>query len=260
MQLKLASILFFVLALCAYTSSALPAAHPIAATDDLASLTERDIESVNFADHLAGELTKRTVFPVNADAELAAKIMVAVKAKVKADIVAKISASVSEKIKASLDIKAKALGGIISVGDARVRAAQSAALNKVEAKLNAAIEAQLKTEVYANIKADLLKALKKHKKCSEADLLKILVDLEAKLIATLKVKLPSICANIKADIKAALDVCIKDIEVKIPFVLEIKVSTSLKVDVAVKACVDLAVKICADLNANVCAKAILKAL
>jgi hypothetical protein len=89
MQLKLATLLFFVLALCAYTSSALPSAHPV----DI-ELTERDLETVSFADHLSGELAKRTNYPVKADAKLAAKIMVAIKAKVKADVTAKISASV----------------------------------------------------------------------------------------------------------------------------------------------------------------------
>jgi hypothetical protein len=260
MQLKLASLLFFVLALCAYTSSALPTAHPITANDEVATLNERDVELVTFADHLAGDLEKRTVFPVNADAKLAAKIMVAVKAKVKADIVAKLSASVSEKLNASLDVKVKALGGILSVGDAKISAVQSAAIKNVQVKLNAAIEANLQTEVYAKIEADLLKVLKKHKKCSQDDLLKILIDLEAKLIAALKIKLPSICAKLKVDIKAAVDACIKDLQVNIPHILNVKISTSFKLDVAVKACVDLAVKICADLNAKVCAKAVLKAL
>ncbi|CAO3598342.1 unnamed protein product [Absidia cylindrospora] len=260
MQLKLASVLFFVLALCAYTSSALPSAHPITANDDVVALNERDVETVNFADHLSGELAKRTNFPVNADAKLAAKIMVAVKAKVKADVVAKLSASVSEKIKASLDIKVKALGGIISVGDAKISAVQSAAIKKIQVKLDASIEASLQTQVYAKIEADLLKTLKKHKKCSQEELLKILIDLEAKLIATLKVKLPTICAKLKADIQASIDACIKDLQINIPLLLSVKISSSFKVDVAVKACVDLAIKICADLNAKVCAKAVLKAL
>lgn len=127
MQLKLFSALFFVLGLCAYTTWALPHSNH--------ELTERD-GSVAFAEHLSQELAKRTNYPVKGDADLAAKIMVAVKAKVKADIVAKISASVSEKIKASLDIKVKALLGIVSIGDAKITARQSAAIKKVQGNVN----------------------------------------------------------------------------------------------------------------------------
>lgn len=126
MQLKLFSVLFFVLGLCAYTTWALPYS--------IQELTERD-GSVAFAEHLSQDLAKRTRYPVKGDADLAAKIMVAVKAKVKADIVAKISASVSEKIKASLDIKVKALLGIVSIGDAKITARQSVALKKVQGKV-----------------------------------------------------------------------------------------------------------------------------
>lgn len=95
MQLKLATLLFFVLALCAFTSSALPTARPVEA--DL-SLNERDIEAISFTEHVSSVLAKRTTFPIKNDDKLHANIMVAIKAKVKGDIVARISGSVSEYI------------------------------------------------------------------------------------------------------------------------------------------------------------------
>ncbi|ORZ23329.1 hypothetical protein BCR42DRAFT_404505 [Absidia repens] len=240
MQLKLASLLFFVLALCAYTTSALPSAHPI---DVDVSLKERDIETISFAEHLSGDLAKRTIFPINTDAKLTAKIMVAIKAKVKADVVAKMSASVSEKMKASFDIKVKVLGGLISLGDARISARQSAAINKAQGKVSASIEANLETEVYAPIEAELNKLLKKKKKVSQADLMKILTNVEAKLIAKLKIKLPEICAKLKASIQASVEACIKDLAINIPLILTIKINSASRSML-------LSRPACADLNAK----------
>ncbi|KAI8063884.1 hypothetical protein BC940DRAFT_335612 [Gongronella butleri] len=268
MQSRVLALLCLICALFAVTTSAMPAAYnALEKRSDLpvdvelpVELSEFDLKKRNDAEDAVSELVKRTSFPVNVDAKLKAKISAAIKANVKANILAKISASVSEEVKATLDIKVKALGGLISIGDAKLTVHEKAALKKLSANLEAAISAKLDIEVYANLDAEIEKLLGHKKTCSEKDLLKILVKLEASLIAKLKVKLPKICLGLKAQIQAAVDACIKDLEINIPLLLDVKVSASIKINVLIKACVDAAVKICADLSAKVCAQAVLQAL
>ncbi|ORX48045.1 hypothetical protein DM01DRAFT_1377005 [Hesseltinella vesiculosa] len=205
----------------------------------------------------AGDLMKRTSFPVTVDAKLKADISAAIKADIKANVLAKISASVSEQVKATLDVKVSALGGIISIGDAKLSIEEDAQLKKLAASVEASIEAKLGLGAYADIDVQLDRLLGNKKTCSEKDLETIIAKLEAKLIAKLKVELPKICLGLKADIKAAVDLCIKNLEINIPLLLDIKVSASVKVNAIVKLCADVAVKVCAKLDAKVCAKAVI---
>ncbi|KAI8333152.1 hypothetical protein BC941DRAFT_380802, partial [Chlamydoabsidia padenii] len=252
MQLKLTCLLFFVLALCAHTTSALPAAMPV----DL-GLTERDIETVSFADHLSGELAKRAIFPLPVNAQLANKIMLGIKGQVSTDISAKISASVSNSASTSLDIKVKLFGGIITLGDAKLHAIQTFAAKQIEGKITASIDASLENDVYGSLQVDLNNLLKGLNALSQNDLLNILIELEKTLNAKLKVELPTIVTNLKPTIKNSVNGVIKDLKFAIPFLFSITINSTFQIDVAVKACIDLAVKITAELDATASAKALL---
>ncbi|KAH8555808.1 hypothetical protein BGW37DRAFT_419345 [Umbelopsis sp. PMI_123] len=189
---------------------------------------------------------------------LAADIMVQIKAKVKASILVDISTKFCDDIKASLDVSLKALLGIVEIDDAHIALAQKTVVNGLDAKIQADIEAKLDVDVYAQIEVALKKAL--GNSCDEAKLLKALLDIDAKLAALLKVKLPKIAADIAADVKAAIDVGIKQAKVTIPLLLEVDVSLKVDVAVTLKACVKAVISACADITAKAWAQAIVNAV
>ncbi|KAG2172463.1 hypothetical protein INT44_006636 [Umbelopsis vinacea] len=189
---------------------------------------------------------------------LAADIMIQIKAKVKASILVDITTKFCDDIKASLDINLKALLGIIEIDDAHVALAQKTVIKGLDVKIQAQIEAQLDAQVYAQIEVALTKAL--GSSCDEDKLLKVLLEIDAKLAALLKVKLPKIAASISADVKAAIDLGIKHAKVKIPLLLDIDISLNVDVAVTLKACVKAVISACADISAKVWAKAILNAV
>lgn len=253
--MKASLLLFTLVALFffASTTNALPTY-----SDDVV-LGRRDIEA------LIPELQKRTGHKTTSQhwakkdiPTLAAKIMVQIKAKVTASIVADISAKFCDDVKANLNINLKALLGIIEIDDAHISLAQKTVLNGLNAKVSASITAQLETQVYASIQADLLKAL--GSSCDEAKLLKVLLEIDAKLAALLKVKLPIIAVNISADVKAAVDVGIKHAKITVPLLLTIDVSLDVDVTVTLKACVKVAIKACADIKAKAWAQAVVNAV
>lgn len=85
MQFKLTSLFFFVFALFAVTSYALPT-----------GVADEAIKNLDLATpEVVNELAKRTNYPVKGDKNLALKIMAEIKAKVHAEIVASVSATVS---------------------------------------------------------------------------------------------------------------------------------------------------------------------
>ncbi|CAO3648389.1 unnamed protein product [Cunninghamella echinulata] len=249
MQFKLTSLFFFVFALFAVTSYALPTGVDTA-VDDLSIGTNG----------LANDLVKRTNYPVKGDKNLAVKIMAEIKAKVHAEIVASVSATVCEKLVANLDLDVEALGGIISIEDVNIHVAQKALIKDLKLKVAAEIDAQLDAKVYANIEVQLLKLLQKKGKCSRQDLEKILIEIEASLKKQLKVKLPKICLSLKAKLDALINLSIKAIKIQLGWLLKVKLGASVKFEAAIKACVDVAIKLCAAIDVKACAKAIVKLL
>jgi hypothetical protein len=125
-------------------------------------------------------------------------------------------------------------------------------------KIQAQLEAKLDAEVYAQIEVYLNKAL--GSSCDEDELLKILLCIDAKLAALLKVNLPKIAANIAADVKAAIDVGIKHAKVTIPLLLEVDISLKVDVAVTLQACVKAVISACADISTKVWANAIVNAV
>ncbi|KAF7730668.1 hypothetical protein EC973_001617 [Apophysomyces ossiformis] len=250
MKFRFASAFFLVLALFAFSTSALPTTP----ADDLSVVPTEEIGDLGLAN-----LVKRHNFPAKIDDKLIAKVMVQIKAQVYAKVVVNFSATLCEKIKAGLNVSAKILGGVVTLDDLNIEARQSAALKNVKLNIEAKLNAELKANVYADIEVQLRK-LCLGKTLTQDQLLKILIDIEAKLKAKLKVELPKLQAKLKVDIKAAIAACIKKLTVKIPPIATITASAKVDVDVALKACLDAAIKACATIDATVAAKALLKAL
>ncbi|KAG1470970.1 hypothetical protein G6F56_002383 [Rhizopus delemar] len=240
MKFQFASLLLFLLAVIVSTS-----ASPI---------NERDIESP-----LVQLAERGRSFPVKPDDTLVVDIMAAVKAQLKVDVFAQITATFCEKLKASLDIKAKILGGIISIGDLKIKAIQSAVIKKLKVRLDADIEADVKADVYVPLEADLRKLLGSSP-LTETELLKILVDIEVKAKALVKVALPKINVDLKAKIDEELSVAIKKAEVNIPLIADVQISADIDESATLDACINVAAKACLAINVDAEAKVILKGL
>ncbi|CAO3630636.1 unnamed protein product [Cunninghamella blakesleeana] len=252
MQFKLTSLFFFVFALFAVTSYALPSGYATAVTED--AIDKLDTTKASL------DLIKRTKYPIKGDKVLAKKLMAEIRANVKANILVAISASVTEQLKGSLKIDLDLLGGLISAKGIKLSFVEKLAINDLKVRIRDELDVNLEAEVYTGLEVELLKLLQKKGKCTEKDILDILIKIEAKLKAQLKIKLPKLCLGLKARLSALLDACVKSIQIKIPSLLSITLSASLKLNVALQACVDLAVKLCADLNVKACASAVLKAV
>ncbi|KAG0165573.1 hypothetical protein DFQ28_009905 [Apophysomyces sp. BC1034] len=245
MKFRFASALFFIFALFAFTASALP------------TVPGADVETNLFDPNQVISdlgLVKRHGNTIKVDNSVIVKIMASLKAQVNAKVVVDFSATLCEKVKASLDIKASILGGIISIGDAKIQAIQTATIKKLSAKIQAKLAARLDVSVYADVEVYLRK-LCLGKTLTADELLKILIDLEVKVAATIEVKLPEIKADLKADIKAAIAASLKNVEVNIPIIAHITINANVNVDVALKACLDAVVVVCAKIKADAEAEA-----
>ncbi|RCH87230.1 hypothetical protein CU098_000289, partial [Rhizopus stolonifer] len=167
-------------------------------------------------------------------ASLYAEVMAKIEAQVQAKVLAQISASFCEKVSAHLDVSTSLLNGVVSA-DVGVSAVEKLAINK-------------------------LKKQGGSKKLTQKQLLKILVQVEAKLKEYLKAELPTIGAHLKFRTNAQVNVALKKIAVNIPHLAEASVKANFDAKAAVSASVAVGVKVSAKLNATQAAKAILKAL
>lgn len=198
-------------------------------------------------------------YPVKANDALIAKVMASVEAQVYTKVLAKVTANFAEELSASLDIKASLLGGAVQIGDLHIKAIQKAAVKKLKAEFDAELKAQVKAKVFKEIEV-LLRKKCGHKSLTEKQLLKILIDVEAKLKQSLKVELPKIGVSLKLKAKEQIEVTLKNLKVDIPLIAKISVNASINEKAAIDSCISVGVKACAKLNATESAKLIIKGL
>ncbi|KAG1470971.1 hypothetical protein G6F56_002384 [Rhizopus delemar] len=217
------------------------------------------VSNVFATSSLSSELVSRHYkYPVQAGASLYAEVMAKIEAQVQAKVLAQISASFCEKVSAHLDVSTSLLNGVVSA-DVGVSAVEKLAINKLKVDVEADLKAKAKVYVYAKVEA-YLKKQGGSKKLTQKQLLKILVQVEAKLKEYLKAELPTIGAHLKFRTNAQVNVALKKIAVNIPHLAEASVKANFDAKAAVSASVAVGVKVSAKLNATQAAKAILKAL
>ncbi|CAO3698056.1 unnamed protein product [Rhizopus stolonifer] len=197
-------------------------------------------------------------YPVQAGTSLYAEVMAKIEAQVQAKVLAQISASFCEKVSAHLDVSTSLLDGAVSA-NVGVSAVEKLAINKLKVDIEADLKAKAKVYVYAKVEAYLKKQCGS-KKLTQKQLLKILVQVEAKLKEYLKAELPTIGAHLKFRTNAQVNAALKQIAINIPHLAQASVKANFDAKAAVSASVAVGVKVSAKLNATQAAKVILKAL